>query len=218
MYHYTHTQWGMNSYDIYLALRAPPYFPALYHYGYNDAGYRGSQVNPTLTLRLTCMYTQTYAGCDAQELNIEFLFAICRGRRGCWTVVISAFTSASAFLSYLSLCEQMMDEQMRPLWFVFIQCLKIKYNTELNNLGHHYQKLYPWLAHQEVSYLPLPVLISVLLSSLVVVLVFLWLVDKVLSVGVRLCYHLLFILTTVRQDFLERFPRWIIMGLKQNTC
>lgn len=115
MYHYTHTQWGMNSYDIYLALRAPPYFPALYHYGYNDAGYRGSQVNPTLTLRLTCMYTQTYAGCDAQELNIEFLFAICRGRRGCWTVVISAFTSASAFLSYLSLCEQMMDEQMRPL-------------------------------------------------------------------------------------------------------
>lgn len=60
-----------NSYDAFPAPFAPPppFSPALYHYGYNDAGYRGSQVYPALTQRSTCPCQTTSASSDAR---VEF--------------------------------------------------------------------------------------------------------------------------------------------------
>lgn len=59
-----------------LFMQPPPsYSPAHHHHGYNDAGYRGSQVNSTLHTKahVHVLYRSLkggYACCDAEELNI----------------------------------------------------------------------------------------------------------------------------------------------------
>lgn len=68
----------MNSYVACHAPFGPPLSPALHHYGYNDAGYRGSQVYPALAQRRTCPRRTTSTGSDAR---VEFLWAILGGRR-----------------------------------------------------------------------------------------------------------------------------------------
>lgn len=69
-----HTE-GCSTMTPTLLLMEPPLpFPLLCrHHGYNDAGYRGSRVNPKPTQRSTCICF-TYACYDVKRLSFFWLF------------------------------------------------------------------------------------------------------------------------------------------------